>query len=163
MKFLNVDSVESAREKLLADAGDWMAIREIFSLDKACGGILAEDVYASCDIPAFRRSTVDGYGILSGDTAAAGESIPVILTVKGRVTMGQPASFSIGHGECAEVPTGGMLPDGADAVEMTEYAEPFGADGVALYCGVANACCRKISERWPRLALQRFRCTRLHV
>jgi len=138
MEFLKVDSVEVAREKLLSSAKDWLASREITTLAKACGGILAEDVYTPHDMPAFRRATVDGYAVLSKDTAAAGESIPVFLNVKGRVDMGMPASLAIGHGECAEVPTGGMLPDGADAVVMTEYAEPFGADGVALYNGAAD-------------------------
>jgi molybdopterin molybdotransferase len=138
MEFLKVDTVERAREKLFTCAKDWMASREALPLSKACGRTLAEDVFALCDIPDFRRSTVDGYAVLSGDTAAAGESIPVFLTVKGRVEMGLPASLAIGRGECAEVPTGGMLPDGADAVVMVEYAEFFGADGVALHCGVAN-------------------------
>ena len=121
MEFLKVDSVDSARNKLLASAKDWMASREsrsILPLEKACGGILAQDIFTPCDIPDFRRSTVDGYAVLSADTAAAGESIPVFLAVKGRLEIGLPASLTIGHGECAEVPTGGMLPTGADAVVM---------------------------------------------
>jgi len=138
MEFLKVDSVDGAREKLFSSVKDWMASYEILPLARAGGRIIAEDVSAPCEIPAFRRSTVDGYAVLSIDTAAAGESIPVFLAVKGRVEMGLPASLAIGHGECAEVPTGAMLPDGADAVVMTEYAEPFGAEGVALYSGVAN-------------------------
>ena len=140
MEFLTVDTVDAARDKLLSSAKDWMTSRqksENLPLGEICGRIVAEDISATCDIPAFRRSTVDGYAVLSKDTAAAGESIPVFLTVKGRVEMGCPVSWTIGRGECAEVPTGGMLPDGADAVAMVEYAEPFGADEVALYSGVA--------------------------
>jgi molybdopterin molybdotransferase len=46
--------------------------------------------------------------------------------------MGMQADFSINHGECAYVPTGGMLPAGADAVVMVEYAEAVGED-IAVY------------------------------
>lgn len=138
MEFLKVDSVDSARGKLFSCVEDWMASREALPLEMACGRIVAEDVFAPCDMPDFRRSTVDGYAVLFEDTAAAGENIPVFLTVKGRVEMGKSASLTIGHGECVEVPTGGMLPDGATAVVMVEYAELFGAEGVALYSGVGN-------------------------
>ena len=132
MEFLKVDSLDSAREKLLLCVKDRLISKEPVPLLESLGRIAAKDVIAVEDIPAFRRSTVDGFAVFSGDTAAAGESMPVFLTVKGRVEMGQPATVSIISGECAEVPTGGMLPDGADAVVMCEYTEEFGADGIAV-------------------------------
>lgn len=138
MKLLKVNTVEQALEKLLESAQCLESVREHIALELACDRILGEDLYAGDNIPAFRRSTVDGYAVVSGDTAAAGESIPVFLTIKGQINMGEAAGFSISSGECAEVPTGGMLPDGADAVVMVEYSEPFGNDGVALYHIVAN-------------------------
>jgi len=137
MDFLTVHSVEDARQKLLSHAKDWMASGENVPLQKALGRILSADIRAPLDIPPFRRSTVDGYAVFAADTAAAGESIPVPLTLRGRVDIGKPASVAIGRGECAEVPTGGMLPDGADAVVMVEYAESFHEDGIAVYSGVA--------------------------
>jgi len=138
MEFLKVDSVDGAREKLLSSAMGWLGAAETCSLEAASGRIAAEDVFAPCDIPDFRRSTMDGYAVVSGDTAAAGESMPVFLTLKGHVEMGNAASLTISRGECAEIPTGGMMPEGADAVVMVEYAEPFGANGVALYHSAAN-------------------------
>ena len=138
MEFLEVDTVDSARAKLLDSAKDWLGASERLPLDEALDRVAAEDVYAPEDIPSFRRSTVDGYAVASGDTAAAGESIPVFLQVKGSIEMGEPALFAIARGECAAIPTGGMLPEGADAVVMVEYAEPFGAKGVALYSSAAN-------------------------
>jgi len=137
MEFLKVDSVEAAREKTLACVKDWIAAVETIPLEETLGRIAAEDVFSSEDIPSFRRSTVDGYAVFSADTAAAGESMPVFLTIKDRIEIGRPASAAINRGECAEVPTGGMLPEGADAVVMTEYAEPFGDDGAALYRSAA--------------------------
>ena len=138
MEFLKVDSIEAAREKLLSSVGGWMARQEVLPPGQAPGRILAQDIFAREDIPAFRRSTVDGYAVLSKDTAAASDSIPVFLAVKGQVEMGLPALFAIENGECAEVPTGAMLPGGADAVVMIEYAEKFGTDGVAVYSGVSH-------------------------
>ena len=137
MEFLKVDSVDDARRKLLSSVKDWMVPSETLAPVNACGRIAANTIYAPQDIPSFRRSTVDGYAVFAADTAAAGESIPVLLSMKGQVNIGLPASLSIGRGECAEVPTGGMLPDGADAVVMTEYAESFGESGVAMYGSVA--------------------------
>ena len=137
MEFLRVDSVETAREKIFARVKDWISRRETVPLGEAPGRVAAEDVFTPEDIPSFPRSTVDGYAVVSADTSAAGEGIPAILTVRDRVEMGRPASIAIKRGECAEVPTGGMLPDGADAVVMTEYAETFGEDGVALYKSAA--------------------------
>ena len=132
MKLLTVDSIEEARAKLWEKARTLPLENETISLDKAFGRILAKDLYVSADIPGFRRSTVDGYAVVAGDTAAAGEAIPVFLKQVGSVEMGKPAAFPIKSGECAYVPTGGMLPDGADAVVMVEYAEESGGS-VAVY------------------------------
>lgn len=138
MELLKVDSVDQARQKLLKAIQDWVLPCQTVKLEGALGRILAQDLFSAQNIPAFRRSTVDGYAVVSKDTTAAGESIPVFLTVKGRVEMGVAAKFAILSGECAVVPTGGMLPEGADAVVMVEYSEPFGRDGVALYHSAAN-------------------------
>jgi molybdopterin molybdotransferase len=137
MEFLNVDSVDSAREKLLSSVKGWLASTERLPLNQACGRILAQDAVAGEDIPSFRRSTVDGYAVISEDTAAAGNSIPVLLTERGQVEMGKPAPMTLGQGECAEVPTGGMVPEGADAVSMVEYTELFSIAGVMVYESVA--------------------------
>jgi len=137
MEFLKVESLGAVREKMLLHVSNRLVSEEIATLGEAFGRIVAQDVFSLVDIPGFRRSTVDGYAVLSGDTAAAGESIPVFLTLKGQVDIGMPALVSIESGECVEVPTGGMLPDGADAMVMWEYTEPFGDDGIAVSHGVA--------------------------
>jgi len=123
MKLLTVDTIEQAREKLLGCYKSRSPKSETIALDRACGSVLAENLYAPADTPGFCRSIVDGYAVVAADTAAATESIPVFLKEKGAVIMGKPAGFSIKSGECGYVPTGGMLPDGADAMVMVEYAE----------------------------------------
>jgi len=134
MKLLKVDTLDEAREKLWNLVKLWTLQTETISPGEAVNSahILAKDLYVSADIPGFRRSTVDGYAVVSADTAAAGEAIPVFLKQSGIVSMGKPANFSIVRGECAYVPTGGMLPDGADAVVMTEYCESSGGS-IAVY------------------------------
>ena len=136
MKLLKVDTLCQAREKLWEKFATRVPKTEIISLNNTYNRILAEDIYTSCDIPAFRRATVDGYALLAADTAGAGEAIPVFLKQTDAVSMGKPAEFSIKAGECASVPTGGMLPGGADAVVMLEFCENAGGN-VAVYEAVA--------------------------
>jgi len=137
MDFLTVDTLEHAREKLATHGASFLLRTEQVSLQDALGKTLADDVYAPCNIPDFRRSTVDGYAVLAKDTSAAGEGIPTFLTQIGVVEMGALTSDVLRPGLCMQVPTGGMVPDGADALVMVEYTEPFGTDGVAVYRSVA--------------------------
>jgi len=123
MKLLNVDTIEQAREKIISYIKQWQIKTERLPLLETLDRILAQDIYSPCDIPSFRRSTVDGYAVIANDTSGAGESIPVLLKQISSVSMGKIANFSIKSGECAYVPTGGMLPEGADAVVMIEYSE----------------------------------------
>jgi len=136
MELLKIDSIEEARQKMLDCACGIIKVEEL-SPKRCLNRILVADIFAPEDIPGFDRSTVDGYAVVSKDTAAAGESLPVILTAVGEVEMGVAADFAIKSGECAYIPTGGMLPQGADAVVMVEYSEDFGGVGVALYKSAA--------------------------
>jgi len=132
MNLLSVDTIGQAREKILAHVKKIPLKNETVSLDEGLGRILALDIFAEEDIPAFDRATVDGYAVQSADTAGAGEAIPVFLKCVGGVSMGDSARFSIRSGGCAYVPTGGMLPAGADAVAMVEYCENVGGS-IAVY------------------------------
>ena len=142
MKLLKVDTIEEAREKLIRCVKPWplktenITLAAIAIMSGSAARVLAGDLHASSGIPGFRRATVDGYAVLAQDTAAAGESIPVFLKQAGTVQMGKPAGFSIKSGECAYVPTGGMLPEGADAVVMVEYCEAA-AGNIAVYDAAA--------------------------
>ena len=136
MEFLKVDTLEHAREKILEQAAHLKKIEQV-SLPEALGRTLAEEICAPAHVPYFRRSTVDGYAVLARDTGAAGEGIPTFLTKQTAVQMGALAKETLVSGTCAEVPTGGMVPEGADAVVMVEYTEAFGEDGVAVYQSVA--------------------------
>jgi molybdopterin molybdotransferase len=73
---------------------------------------------------------VDGYAVCARDTFGASESLPGYLTLIGEVPMGAAPDFTLTPGSCALIHTGGMLPEGADAVIMLEYTQQVGADGV---------------------------------
>lgn len=88
------------------------------------GRVLARSIESPEALPAFPRSTVDGYAVRAADTFGAGDSLPAYLTVIGEVPMGQAAHLRVEAGQAAVIHTGGMLPEGADAVVMLEYTQP---------------------------------------
>ncbi len=104
----------------------WSGEHETLKLENAVGRRLAHPVSSSEDSPPFHRSTRDGYALSSAECYGASPSNPAFLTVCGEVPMGTLPSFSIGNGECALIHTGGILPEGSDAVVMTENAERSG-------------------------------------
>ena len=95
--------------------------------EESAGRVLAAPVTADTDIPGFDRSIVDGYALRSPDTAGASDSSPVLFRCAGRIAMGAPGGdLVLQAGECAYIPTGGILPQGADAAVMKEYTERTG-------------------------------------
>src|SRR6266487_3141162 len=96
---------------------------EIIEVPSALGRVLAEDIIAPHPLPEFQRSTVDGYAVRAADTHGASDSLPAYLNLIGEVPMGDAPGFKIGMGQCALIHTGGMLPDGTDAVVMLEYTQ----------------------------------------
>lgn len=70
--------------------------------------------------PPFTRSLRDGYALRHADTVGASPSSPVFLRVKGDVAMGEAPRAAVGPEELAGISTGGVLPEGADAVVMLE-------------------------------------------
>lgn len=124
--FLKVVSVSKAIEEIRN-----LALRcsgEPIPLIEALHRILAEDVLADVDIPGFTRSVVDGYAVRSADTTGSSDTIPSILPLRGSVAMGASVGDSLRSGECIYIPTGGILPEGADAVIMIEYTEKIGKE-----------------------------------
>ena len=105
---------------LIGESAFAMGEPEAVPLSAALGRVLAEAVTATEFVPDFDRSTVDGYAVRGADTFGCSDSIPAILTVTGSVLMGQAAEGVVEENTCMAVPTGGALPQGADAVVMIE-------------------------------------------
>lgn len=130
MDLLKVDTINEARTKLEACCALMMPAVEEVCLSAAAGRVLAFDIIAEDNVPPYRRSTMDGYAVSSRDLGAAGDMIPTVLKVTGEILMGADSTdISVEPGCCVYVPTGGYVPEGADAVVMVEYCETFG-DGM---------------------------------
>jgi molybdopterin molybdotransferase len=93
---------------------------ERVSLIAAAGRVLAEPAHARTDLPPFPSSAMDGYAVRSVDT-------PGSLRVAGRIAAGRPAESALGVGHAMAIATGGVVPEGADAVvPIEEVAERDG-------------------------------------
>ena len=98
-------------------------VPETIATAGALGRVTAEEVTASQPLPAFPRATMDGYAVRARDTFGASQTLPAYLIVVGEAQMGRRPAFAVGAGQAALVHTGGMLPDGADAVVMLEVTQ----------------------------------------
>src|ERR671938_67924 len=110
---------------------------ETVRLEDAHGRVPAEPVRAPHDLPGFARSTVDGYAVRAADTYGASEGLPSYLDVTGAVAMGRAPSVAVTPGRAVAMPTGGVIPDGADAVVMVEHTQEAMADTIEVLRPVA--------------------------
>ncbi|OZM79312.1 gephyrin-like molybdotransferase Glp [Pseudonocardia sp. MH-G8] len=95
--------------------------REEVPLAEALHRVPAADVSAAASLPGFARSTVDGYAVRAADTYGASEGLPSYLDLVGAVRMGAAPEVGVRPGGAVGMPTGGVLPEGADAVVMVEH------------------------------------------
>ncbi len=110
---------------------------EILPINQAVSRILAQDILVDEDIPGFRRSTMDGFAVVSSSTFGATESNPAWLSLVGSIAMGDVPDFTLQPGQAAKISTGGMLPEGADSVVMVEHTEAVDDASVEIYKSVA--------------------------
>jgi molybdopterin molybdotransferase len=136
-EFLTLLAPNDARALLLSRIVHPITDSEPVDVASALGRVLAEDIVASQPLPDFERSTVDGYAVRASDTHGSSDFLPGYLILTGEVPMGNAPSFTIGEGQCALIHTGGMLPDGADAVVMLEYTQKTGSDEIEIFRAVA--------------------------
>lgn len=92
----------------------------------ASGRILAEDIFSNVDVPQFNRAVKDGYAVRAKDTYNATEPEPLSLKVTAVIPAGCSDKFFVGDGEAIEISTGAPIPDGADAVIMSEQTKQTG-------------------------------------
>ncbi|MEG2338507.1 MAG: molybdopterin molybdotransferase MoeA [Clostridium sp.] len=90
------------------------------------GRVIGKDIISPLNIPGFKRSSVDGYAVRSCDTYLCSETMPSILKFKEEIEIGNKPRYEINDMECSYIPTGGMLPVGADSIVMIEDAESLG-------------------------------------
>ncbi|HEY9525518.1 MAG TPA: molybdopterin molybdenumtransferase MoeA, partial [Anaerolineales bacterium] len=137
-EFLTLLPPDEARALLLSHLPQTIGASEGIDVPSSLGRVLAEDVIAPQPLPDFQRSTVDGYAICAHDTHGASDSLPTYLSLIGEVPMGDRPAFAISAGQCALIHTGGMLPEGADAVVMLEYTQYAGQDEIEVFRALAD-------------------------
>lgn len=111
-------SIDAARATVLSRCGP--LAREPVPVEDAADRVLAVDLQAATDVPAFDNSAMDGFAVHSG--ASRGP-----LRIVGESRAGAPATVPVAAGAAVRISTGAVLPDGADAVIPVEQAQE--ADG----------------------------------
>jgi molybdopterin molybdotransferase len=106
--------VADALAAVLAGAGPLP--EEMTALDTAYHRVLAHDVAARRTQPPQAMSAMDGYAVRAADAA----DLTARLRVIGEVAAGRPFERKVGAGETVRIFTGGVIPDGADAVIIQE-------------------------------------------
>ena len=87
---------------------------ETVPLAAAAGRFLAGAAVAATDLPPFPSSAMDGFAIRSAD-------VPGSLEIVDRIAAGRPAVTVLGSGQAMGIATGGVVPEGADAVVPIEH------------------------------------------
>jgi molybdopterin molybdotransferase len=135
-ELFNVRTPADALNTLLEQLPRRDAVEDVPTRD-ALDRVLADDLCSPADLPSFRRSTMDGFAVRAADTFGATEGLPAYLELVDEVFMGQAPTRSLGAGECARIATGGMLPDGSDAVVMVEQTQEVGPTTIEAVRAVA--------------------------
>lgn len=126
-------SVDEYRKRILSVVVP-LASRRLL-LSQALGLVMAGEVQAERDFPPFASSAMDGFALRAADLEGACLQTPVRLRPAGPVLMGQAGWLTVGPGETVAVPTGGMIPEGADAVVPIELCK-VGYDEVLFSASV---------------------------
>jgi len=100
-------SIDEAQELVLGRARPLPA--ELVPVAEAAGRVAASPIRAAVDLPPFPSSAMDGFAVRTADT-------PGTLPVTFRIAAGRPAQRSLAVGEAMGIATGGVVPEGADAV-----------------------------------------------
>ena len=137
-EFLRLLPPDEARALLLSHLSAPVTDSELVDSASSLGRVTAEDMVAPHPLPEFPRSTMDGYAVRARDTFGATDSLPAYLNLVGEVLMGDVPAFELQTGECALIHTGGMLPDGSDAVVMLEYVQSARTNEMEIMRAVAE-------------------------
>ncbi|RYY57539.1 MAG: molybdopterin molybdenumtransferase MoeA [Chitinophagaceae bacterium] len=104
-------SVKEAKDLIRSRLSSLESVRR--PLLQAAGSVLAENIYASIDIPAFEQSSMDGYAIRFADKDQP-------LTVSGEMAAGAGYIKTLEPGTAIRIFTGAPVPDGADTIAIQE-------------------------------------------
>ncbi|SER22614.1 molybdopterin biosynthesis protein [Natrinema salaciae] len=125
-EFRDLASPAAAREAI--DSLSLEGGVERVPLEAARGRVLVARLDAELDVPGFDRASLDGYALRARDTFGADEADPARLELVGEVHAGATPDVALESGTAAEISTGAVMPDGADAMVPVERTDTD-ADG----------------------------------
>ena len=96
------------------------------------GRILYHDIKSDINLPHFNRSSMDGYAIYANDSNGVSLSAPNYLEIIEEIKMGDVPENKIITGKTSRIFTGGMLPEGSNAVIMEEDTEELGNNMIEI-------------------------------
>ncbi|WMT51008.1 MAG: molybdopterin molybdotransferase MoeA [Ferroplasma sp.] len=118
------------------DAVPWhLPGRERVNIEDAAGKISACSVFSPMDIPDKNKAAMDGYAVKHINTSNASDHNPARLELSGVNMAGGGAGYPLKDGQCREIYTGSIMPEGADAVIKVENCEQSG-DYIYIYSPV---------------------------
>lgn len=129
---LEVISLEDAHAVVQNQFAQAIRSTETIPLEKSVSATLANNIVSHEGIPAFNRSTVDGFAVCASDTFGCSDGLPALLELAEEIEMGSVPQKVCKPGICMRIPTGGQVPDGADAVVMLEYCEEYGDGTIGI-------------------------------
>ncbi|KAA0210959.1 MAG: molybdopterin molybdenumtransferase MoeA [Lautropia sp.] len=135
---------DEALAALLAQA---VPIGEVETVDTAAaaGRVLAADLRSTLDVPPRDNTQMDGYAVRRADLLQAAPGHPVKLPVAQRIPAGH-VGRPLNPGEAARIFTGGLVPDGADAIVMQEMAVVEGDTVSFSQCPAPGEWIRRTGE-----------------
>jgi len=133
----NAVDIQTALNLLIENLPPKPPKEKIENTEDSLGMICSRNVVSSEDLPAFTRSTVDGYAVKAEDTFGATEALPAYLNLFKEVFMAESPDFRLPEDRASKIPTGGMLPEGADAVVMFEHVQLVDGNMIEVFRPVA--------------------------
>ena len=128
---LSVGAARSLILDTLSPIEGWECVAVRAALDR----VLARDVIAPCNVPAYDNSAMDGYAVRAADLASDAETA---LALVGTAFAGHPFAHTVGAGEAVRIMTGAPVPDGADTIVMQELTRREG-EQVRIPAGLKKA------------------------
>lgn len=122
---------------------------------EALGLTTAEAAVSPEPIPAWDNTAMDGFAVLSSDTADASPAAPVTLEVAGTIAAGALPQDApkVATGKAVRIMTGAPIPEGADAVMQVEHAEPWEKgsrqEGTVQNTPISEATAIRLSQPVP--------------
>lgn len=145
-------SVEEARQRAISLAQQsrfQMPVENVDVFD-AVGRIVAEDLTSDIDVAPFDNTAMDGFAVVSSSVEAATKDVPVELEIVDWVGAGIVSQVALQPGQAIRIMTGGIVPEGADAIIKIEDTTFTGDGGVgervSIYGPAGKSNIRKAGE-----------------